>query len=304
MAGRPTKDGLDYFPLEVGFFADDKIEKLEGEHGPIGVYVLMRLLCLIYKDNGYYYVWDDSARALMARRTGGACTPQKADLIVRSCVKWSLLDGKLLDKYGVLSSKGIQQRYLHAIRERAKKAAASERHIRVDQRLWLLDKETTERGFVKVGLFSENDGKNADYSGEKSNCSAEKSDKVKKRREKERKEKESMDAAALASGPSHRFGVVSLPEKDYSAMVAEFGKETVDAKIIHMDAWFQNHGDRPKSYASTLRDWLANDAAKMKQPQATQQGKRTGAHAYEQRAYDDDELEALLYTPFDELNAE
>lgn len=310
MAGRPPKEGLDYFPFEVGFFSDDKVESLEGEHGPIGTYVFMRLLCQIYKDNGYFYQWSDSARVLMARRIGGLITPQKVELIVRSCVKWSLFDCTLYDAYAVLTSPGIQRRYLNAIRERARKAAAEGRHICVDDRFWLVDKTTTAKSFVKVSLLSENSGNNSNSSEEKLHNSPSESPKEKKSRVKESKGEREEGAAPSPppAAPTHTVGVVSLPSKEYAEMCSQYGKDVVDAKILHMDEWIMDKGAHPKSCAAKLRSWLANDQVRQSaapdNPITPQQmvGKRTGAHAYGQRTYTDDELSALLFADLDKLN--
>lgn len=35
MAGRPTKQGIDYFPLDVGFFSDVKVRKIARACGPL-----------------------------------------------------------------------------------------------------------------------------------------------------------------------------------------------------------------------------------------------------------------------------
>ncbi len=311
MAGRPPKEGLDYFPFEVGFFSDDKVESLEGEHGPIGTYVFMRLLCLIYKDNGYFYQWNDSARVLMARRIGGLVTPQKVELIVRSCVRWSLFDCTLFNAYAVLTSPGIQRRYLNAIKERARKAAAEGRHIEVDDRFWLVDKNTTAKSFVKVGLLSDNPGNNGYFSVEELPNSPAESPKEKKSKEKESKEKREESAASPSpppATPTHTVGVVSLPSQEYDEMCSQYGKDVVDAKILHMDEWIMEKGARPKSCAAKLRSWLANDQVRQSaapdhpRPMLQVAGKRTGAHAYEQRTYTDEELSAMLYTDLDKLN--
>ena len=140
--------GLDYFPFDVDFFQDEGIQLLRGEHGSLGLEVYMRLLCLIYHNNGYYYVWNERKPALIAQSTG--CTPQKIILIVHSCVKWSLFDDKLFCEGGILTSRSIQRRYLAAIRERARKADAAGRQISVEARYWLVDEIETAQGLVDL----------------------------------------------------------------------------------------------------------------------------------------------------------
>ena len=50
---RPTKEGLDYFPLDVDVFEDEKIEAIAGEFGLKGEIAVIKLLCAIYK-KGYF----------------------------------------------------------------------------------------------------------------------------------------------------------------------------------------------------------------------------------------------------------
>lgn len=52
---RPTKNGLDYFPLDVHIFEDEKIEAIAGEFGIKGELAVIKLLCAVYeKDTSLY----------------------------------------------------------------------------------------------------------------------------------------------------------------------------------------------------------------------------------------------------------
>ena len=51
---RPIKEGLAYFPMDVGFFEDSKIRILRARFGPEGVMVYLYYICSIYGDKGYY----------------------------------------------------------------------------------------------------------------------------------------------------------------------------------------------------------------------------------------------------------
>ena len=44
---RPLKDGIDYFPFDVGFLQDKKIRLIKGEYGIKGVVIVIQLLCSI-----------------------------------------------------------------------------------------------------------------------------------------------------------------------------------------------------------------------------------------------------------------
>ena len=51
---RPTKQGLEYFPIDVQF--DDKIELLISELGSDALSILITIWQLIYQNDGYYTV--------------------------------------------------------------------------------------------------------------------------------------------------------------------------------------------------------------------------------------------------------
>lgn len=70
MAGRPTKQGIDYFPMDVGFFTDVKIRKISRACGSQSTSILICLLCNIYKDEGYYILWDEDLPFVIADTVG------------------------------------------------------------------------------------------------------------------------------------------------------------------------------------------------------------------------------------------
>lgn len=116
---RPTKQGLDYFPLSVDFFDDDKIVCIEGEFGHKGMLIILKLLCEIYH-NGYYAEWNERFRYKLLTRMPGV----SADLlnaVVKSLVKWDFFDKSLFDSAQILTSRGIQERYFEATRKRTVK---------------------------------------------------------------------------------------------------------------------------------------------------------------------------------------
>lgn len=308
---RPQKAGIDYFPLDVDFFEDDKIALLMGEHGAMGAMVYLRLLCLIYKDNGYFYRWTDSTSALTAKRIGVGCTKDKVELIVRSCVRWSLFDNTLFDMSGVLTSVGIQRRYLSAIRERARKAAAKGRQITVDAQLWLLDEIETSEGLVQAvptGIVPRinpcsSQEKPALFHGE---IHKEKKSKKEESKPKERESTRRCGTTAPPDAPGARSlcygrnGDVRMREEEYRALVNRYGKAVVDAKIEHMESWMRESNRSPRDCAAMLNDWLSKDVAAQSAPAYS--GKKTGAHCFTQRTYTDEELDALFCSDPERLN--
>lgn len=113
---RPTKKGLDYFPFDVDFFEDEKIAAISGEFGLKGEIVAVKLLCAIYR-NGYFILWSDMLRLKILRDLPGV-SPDLLDKIVDRLVMWEFFDKTLFDSVGVLTSRGIQKRYLSVARRR------------------------------------------------------------------------------------------------------------------------------------------------------------------------------------------
>lgn len=113
---RPKKDGLEYFPLDVYAGTDDELELLEAEYGLEGFAIFIKLLQAIYK-NGYYINWSDKEKLLFSKRVNVALT--LVNDVITTCLKWDLLNNSLYEQHKILTSHGIQQRFLLAIGRRS-----------------------------------------------------------------------------------------------------------------------------------------------------------------------------------------
>ncbi|MGG5339976.1 hypothetical protein IGJ48_002684 [Enterococcus pernyi] len=113
---RPTKDGLDYFPLDVDVFEDEKIEAIAGEFGLKGEIAVIKLLCAIYK-KGYFILWNDLTQATLLKRLPGV-SKEMLNQIVNRLVIWGFFDKKLFDSVEVLTSENIQATYFEATKRR------------------------------------------------------------------------------------------------------------------------------------------------------------------------------------------
>lgn len=116
MAGRPTKQGIDYFPMDVGFFTDVKIRKISRACGSQSTSILICLLCNIYKDEGYYILWDEDLPFVIAD-TVGVSEGAVKEVLIKS-LQVGFFDQKLYEKYKILTSSGIQKRFLLATYQR------------------------------------------------------------------------------------------------------------------------------------------------------------------------------------------
>lgn len=109
---RPVKEGLDYFPMDVDFLHNIKVRKIMRSNGPQSPVVLLGLLSSIYGDHGYYMEWDDDVRFLMADDIG--ISEEAVDEVIKKAVKVNFFDKTIFEKFSVLTSRGIQKRYLQA----------------------------------------------------------------------------------------------------------------------------------------------------------------------------------------------
>ena len=114
---RPQKNGLDYFPLDVDMDQDDKIALIEAQHGVVGFAIVIKLLMKIYK-NSYFYEWTEKEQLLFSKRVN--VDINLINVVINDCIKWGLFDRNLLESKKILTSKGIQSRYLEAVGRRTK----------------------------------------------------------------------------------------------------------------------------------------------------------------------------------------
>lgn len=162
---RPKKDGLDYFPLDVDFFEDDKIKILKARYGADGIILYLYLLCRIYRQ-GYYIQVNEDFEYIISEDL--KMSPDKVKQVLTFLLSRSLFDNTLFQSDAVLTSAGIQKRFQLAVKERAKKNPIK------TGRYWLLKKEETEP-FIKCTLFGDYSGKNDSYSGKNTDNSREQS---------------------------------------------------------------------------------------------------------------------------------
>lgn len=126
---RPSKIGLDYFPLNVDFFNDEKIEFVSARFGIKGEIIAIRLLCKIYRI-GYYTEWNEDESTLLAKRAGDGITPSLVSDVVKELVKRGFFDEAILNRFAVLTSKGIQMRYAAATSDR--------KSVEINEDFWLV----------------------------------------------------------------------------------------------------------------------------------------------------------------------
>ena len=121
-----SKNGISFFPLDVCL--DTKFDLIEAEFGLQGFAVVVKLYQRIYGEQGYYCDWTNEVALLFAHKVGlgGSVVSE----IVNASVKRGIFDKTLFDKYQILTSKGIQDRYFEIVNRR-KSVEVDERYLLV-----------------------------------------------------------------------------------------------------------------------------------------------------------------------------
>lgn len=99
-----------YFRLDCDLFQDRKLKRLMRRWQNDGLAVYLALLCEIYRDKGYYIVADKDLIADIADTC--LLDDDRTSNIFRDCIELGLFDRQLYEHRELLTSRGIQARYL------------------------------------------------------------------------------------------------------------------------------------------------------------------------------------------------
>lgn len=112
---RPRRKELSYITVDCKL--DRKIQLLEAKHGLIGFAIWIKLLQKIYGDEGYFMRWTEDDILLFA--DDNHVKAEKVTLIVDDCIRRGIFDEEQFRRNGILTSHGIQSRYLFACASRS-----------------------------------------------------------------------------------------------------------------------------------------------------------------------------------------
>ena len=135
---RISKPGLDYFPLDVNFFQDRKVRRISNRHHAAGIAALTSLLCLIYKEKGFYVAWNQETLFDISQEV--CCEEEEMQAIIDDCLSVGLFDTYIYKEYGILTSQAIQEQYHKIITD-------SRRKYKLPlERFWLIKEEKDGTG--------------------------------------------------------------------------------------------------------------------------------------------------------------
>ena len=135
---RISKPGLDYFPHDVNFFQDRKVRRISNRHHAAGIAALTSLLCLIYKEKGFYVAWNQDTLFDISQEV--CCEEEEMQAIIDDCLSVGLFDTYIYKEYGILTSQAIQEQYHKIITD-------SRRKYKLPlERFWLIKEEKDGTG--------------------------------------------------------------------------------------------------------------------------------------------------------------
>ncbi|MBQ4145067.1 MAG: DUF4373 domain-containing protein [Clostridia bacterium] len=111
---RPIKIGLDYFPLDTNL--DRKFQILEAKQGIVGFAIITKLLQRIYGENGYYLEFSEIDALLFGSPYG--LSAESVLGCIDTAIEVGIFDGGLYQTYKILTSHGIQTRFVEGASKR------------------------------------------------------------------------------------------------------------------------------------------------------------------------------------------
>ena len=220
--------GIPFVPLDCQL--DEKFDYIEADFGLMGFAVVVKLFQRIYGGHGYYCEWNNRVALLFAHKIGAGGDVVRE--IASAAMREGIFSKEMFEKYGVLTSRGIQKRFADVAKRR---------------------KEIFDKPEYVLLDYAQNSG-DVDNSGEnvcnssKNVCNSETS-KVKESKGKECKGKESRTAAPPASAP--------LPDRN--SLVLKYGEHNVARYELKFQSWQQRKGISGGISYARIAEWLIAD---------------------------------------------
>lgn len=111
-------NSIPYFPTQVSFFEEVAMELIEARYGMKAETAVMKLVCKIYKENGYYMVWNEEQCTLFTNKVGREIAKEEMQGIVETLMEKGFFDKETYKEHGILTSVEIQRVWLEATKRR------------------------------------------------------------------------------------------------------------------------------------------------------------------------------------------
>jgi len=250
---RSLKSGFDYFPLDTDFFSDRKIKILRARYGADGITVYLYLLCEIYK-SGFFVKYDSDFEYIIADDLN--MSADKIKQIISFLCERSLLDSTLLTSDTVMTSCGIQKRYLEMAKKRTSKVAPEHALY------WLLplpiEKDTSAQNDFcgKNEGFCGKNGDNSENTEQRESESKKGESKVENESKPFSKRESKEESANVVLG---QFENVFMTEAQHQDLCQRYGKAKAQELIDQFSRKMKSKGYQFKDHYATILAWATED---------------------------------------------
>ena len=230
---RPPKKGLDYFPLNC--HTDTKVRLAEASYGLCGFAIIVKLWQRIYAEEGYYMIWSEDDGRLFALENNADYGVVSG--VVEECLNRGIFDQEKFEQHSILTSKGIQERYLMMTEKRT--------GISIIDDYALLNVPEKIISVEKTGVSSP---KTRVSDGRKY---------TKESKRKEIKEKETK--ADKSTTTKHKFGEyrhVLLADSEYQKLMDEYSN--YQELITFLDEYIEMKGYKAKNHYLAIKKWVVD----------------------------------------------
>ena len=230
---RPPKKGLDYFPLDCRL--DTKLRIVIALFGLPGFAIVVMLWQRIYGEEGYYIEWNEDCGRLFALENNADYGI--VSKVVEESLKRGIFDQEKFQKYSILTSKGIQERYLTMTEKRT--------GIKILDEYAVLSAPCELVSAEKTGVSSP---KTKVSDGRKY---------TKESKRKEIKEKETKTNESIVT--KHTFGEyrhVRLTEDQYQKLIDDY--PNYRELITYLDEYIEMKGYKAKNHYLAIKKWVVD----------------------------------------------
>ena len=123
-----TIKGLQYFPLDVNFFENNKIAIIISDYGLEATAVVLKLFSQIYK-SGYYMDWNEKIGKIFSASFHTKYSYATIMNLVNSLVEEDIFNKKMYEEYHILTSEKIQNCYFSATVRRKKQKISNPEYL-------------------------------------------------------------------------------------------------------------------------------------------------------------------------------
>ena len=230
-------EGIPYFSLDCQF--DDKLEEIEDAFGMKGLGIIIKLFQKIYGIHGYYCEWNDGVASRFAKREAFVGTDVVHEVVAAALRESknheSLFDREMYAKYGILTSRGIQKRYLKAAK------AMKRKDIFPVPEYVIIPFETSNPG---------NSGKSADNSRKSTRNSGKSAD---------NSSLNEMGIKLNEMGMESNAAAPPAPSPTREQLARKYGERAVSQYEQKYQSWQQRKGISGEISYARIAEWLAAD---------------------------------------------